>query len=331
MFGGAHESLHVLLVRDRTASPPQSDKSRDMAGYALMAVTLVACVLLLLLLHLETRAASPVRLELERNVALDDNEDPPPPPPPPPRYVQPVCQVTFGRAMCMRGGSEVDCPAKVDQVRHDTKVTSSGAWELSPTYTYFLDRGIVIVLTRLFAGSSVVELGAGKGCYADALRRAPSPRADIPSIKVRAFDGAPNVAELTGGLVRRADLTQPMREPAADWVLCLETAEHIPREFEETLIANLDRLNTIGIVLSWSNNAGGNGHVNLRTNAWVEQRLKALGYERQMADERTLRLGVSDIHWFRDTLMVFRRQGAERALDGRRRSRFPRDPIRPNS
>jgi len=216
-------------------------------------------------------------------------------------------------------------------VRHDTKVTSSGAWELSPTYTYFLDRGIVIVLTRLFAGSSVVELGAGKGCYADALRRAPSPRADIPSIKVRAFDGAPNVAELTGGLVRRADLTQPMREPAADWVLCLETAEHIPREFEETLIANLDRLNTIGIVLSWSNNAGGNGHVNLRTNAWVEQRLKALGYERQMADERTLRLGVSDIHWFRDTLMVFRRQGAERALDGRRRSRFPRDPIRPNS
>jgi hypothetical protein len=63
----------------------------------------------------------------------------------------------------------------------------------------------------------------------------------------------------------------------------------------------------------------------------VEQRLKALGYERQMADERTLRLGVSDIHWFRDTLIVFRRQGAERALDGRRRSRFPRDPIRPNS
>jgi hypothetical protein len=139
-------------------------------------------VLLLLLLHLETRAASPVRLQLERNVALDDNEDPPPPPPPPPRYVQPVCQVTFGRAMCMRGGSEVDCPAKVDQVRHDTKVTSSGAWELSPTYTYFLDRGIVIVLTRLFAGSSVVELGAGKGCYDDALRRARSPRADIPRI-----------------------------------------------------------------------------------------------------------------------------------------------------
>jgi len=237
---------------------------------------------------------------------VEEEEESPPPPPP---YVEPVCQVTFGRAVCMRGGATVDCPAKVDQVRHDTKVTASGAWELSPTYTYFLDRGIVRELTRLFEGSSVIELGAGKGCYADSLRRARTPSADVPGITVRAFDGASNVAALTGGLVQTADLTKDLSAPRAEWVLCLETAEHIPRQYEDRLLSNLDQLNSKGIVLSWSNNAGGNGHVNLRTNEWVEERLGSMGYVRQVADEQALRRAVSDIHWFRDTLMVFQRRG----------------------
>ena len=38
---------------------------------------------------------------------------------------------------------------------------------------------------------------------------------------------------------------------AADWVLCLEVAEHIPRAFEERLLANLDSHNRRGIVMSW--------------------------------------------------------------------------------
>ena len=111
------------------------------------------------------------------------------------------------------------------------------------------------------------QLGAGKGCYADTLRRSPRRRAGAT---VRAFDGAPNVGALTGGLVERADLTAPLMQPPAEWVLCLETAEHIPRTHEAQLLANMHGLNTKGIVLSWSNNAGGNGHVNLRTNPWVE-------------------------------------------------------------
>mmetsp|Transcript_6789 Transcript_6789/g.17613 ORF Transcript_6789/g.17613 Transcript_6789/m.17613 type:complete len:290 (-) Transcript_6789:162-1031(-) len=287
-----------------------------MAGVALTVVTLVACALLLLLLHLELQSAAPVHL-IGSNDPLEPDELPSPRPPPAPApYVEPLCQVTFGRAVCMRGGVTVDCPAKVDQVRHDTKVTTSGAWELSPTYTYFLDRGIVRELTRIFASSSVIELGAGKGCYADALRRAPPIRMGAPQIAVRAFDGAPSVADLTGGLVQRADLSKELRVPPADWVLCLETAEHIPRPYEDNFIANLDRLNAVGIVLSWSNNAGGNGHVNLRTNEWVEEKMQTMGYKRQRQDERALRQAVSDIHWFRDTLMVFRRTGSRR--NGRR-------------
>ena len=223
--------------------------------------------------------------------------------------VEPVCQVTFGKAVCMRSGLDVPCPPQVDQVRHDTQAGASGAWMLSPTYTYFLDRGLVSELAQLFAGQSVIELGAGKGCYAHELARAPPRKPGESRIAVRAFDGAPNVVNMTGGLVRRADLTVPLPDTRpAEWVLCLETAEHIPRAHEQQLLNNLDALNTVGVVLSWSNNAGGNGHVNLRTNEWVVRRLSQMGYDHDERAERALRRAVNAIHWFRDTVMVFRKR-----------------------
>ena len=49
-----------------------------------------------------------------------------------------------------------------------------------------------------------------------------------------------------------SDLTAELQLGAADWVLCLEVAEHIPRAFEERLLANLDSHNRRGIVMSWS-------------------------------------------------------------------------------
>ena len=65
-----------------------------------------------------------------------------------------------------------------------------GAWRLqAANYTYFMDRGLVSALAKHFAGGSVLELGAGKGCYSAALRRTGL------MTGVRAIDGAPGVAE----------------------------------------------------------------------------------------------------------------------------------------
>ena len=219
----------------------------------------------------------------------------------PATVVEPLCQVTFGRKVCMRGGVEEACPDKADIDRRDGAVpTASGAWRLqAANYTYFMDRGLVSALAKHFAGGSVLELGAGKGCYSAALRRTGL------MTGVRAIDGAPGVAEMTGGLVHTADLTAEMQLGAADWVLCLEVAEHIPRAFEERLLANLDSHNRRGIVMSWSDNAGGNGHVNLRSNEWVVKRMAQMGYAHDKQAEETLRRSVTDIHWFRTTLMVF--------------------------
>ena len=98
----------------------------------------------------------------------------------------------------------------------------SGAWELTDNYVYFLDRGLLDAMVDLIDGGDVLEFGAGKGCYTAAFRR--------KGVSVRAFDGSPQVASLTHGLVQSSDLTSPLRLGRADWVVCLEVAEHIPRE-----------------------------------------------------------------------------------------------------
>ena len=92
-------------------------------------------------------------------------------------------------------------------------------WVLAPTYAEF-DRGLADSLVNLFAGASVVELGAGKGLLRSTkFNRAPPIWARRASACARLT--TPNVANITGGLVHRADLTRPMLGPPSEWVLCL--------------------------------------------------------------------------------------------------------------
>ena len=43
--------------------------------------------------------------------------------------------------------------------------SQTGVWGLGRAYVYMLDVGLANALAEFFAGSSVVELGAGLGCY----------------------------------------------------------------------------------------------------------------------------------------------------------------------
>ena len=179
---------------------------------------------------------------------------------------------------------------------------STGAWSLSAAYLYVLDLGLADALASTLSGRSVVELGAGKGCYTAWLRAA--------GVDARGFDGAPGVDRLTGGLVQQADLTLPLRlERPAEYALCLEVAEHIPRQHEAAFLDNLRRSGSRGLILSWSTFAGqaSNGHVNPRSNAWVVRQLVALGFEHDVVTQQRLRTSVRSLPWFRGSLLAFTR------------------------
>ena len=53
--------------------------------------------------------------------------------------------------------------------------------------------------------------------------------------------------------VKFLDLTLPQYWlPRYDWVLSLEVLEHIPSDFETTVLDNIDRAAGHGVVLSWA-------------------------------------------------------------------------------
>ncbi|CAE7421230.1 unnamed protein product [Symbiodinium necroappetens] len=180
----------------------------------------------------------------------------------------------------------------------------SGVWGFRSCHrTYLLDVGLAHHMGLTFAKSSVLEFGAGCGCYTSYLR-------DVAHAEsVTAYDGIPNIRNLTRGLVSEADLTVNLSSliRAHDWTLCTEVTEHIPGEFEQTALANIVRPARCGVLLSWAvPGQGGQGHVNEQWNEYVVYRMQSFGLYFDLESSLNLR-AAADTHWFKRTLMLFRR------------------------
>ena len=222
----------------------------------------------------------------------------------------------------MRGKKAVGCPINIKGERRTNRsvisqprVTETGFWDLPLDYVYYLDLSLTAALATFFRGedADVVEFGAGLGCYTHGLADA--------GIDVRGFDGLPDIAKRTGGLVRSADLSTDvsLAVGSSSWVLCLEVAEHIPKQFEEQFLRNLNATARDGLVLSWSASSVGQGHVNPRDARWVVLRMRGLGWAHDPSSTRTLRTSVRNIFWLRDTLIVFRRPNSTTSVSLRGR------------
>ncbi len=112
-------------------------------------------------------------------------------------------------------------------------------------------------LCKICDGGSICDYGAGIGRYVLAFRQ--------HGFHCDGYDGIKNIATISNGVVQEADLTQRIDSPVYDWVLCLETAEHIPRKHEPVFLDNLVRHARLGIAISWAPpGQRGLGHVNCR-------------------------------------------------------------------
>ena len=157
--------------------------------------------------------------------------------------------------------------------------------------------------STLFRGGSLLELGAGCGCYGARFEGASTP----PSEMVL-FDGTTNIDALTNGHVQPRDLSQPLSLGRKfDWVMSLEVGEHIPRQFEHTFISNIVNHATRGIVLSWAVvGQRGTGHVNTRSNAHIAAALAREGWAKDEQASQAAR-DVATMGWFKGSLGVYRR------------------------
>ena len=185
--------------------------------------------------------------------------------------------------------------------------TARGGWRLQASYTYFLDRSLVAQVAKLVAGASVIEFGAGMGCYTAALRDLGMKSVAVGPREARGFDGAPGVRELTEGLIGEADLTTRLQLGAADWVMSLEVGEHVPKRFEALLFEALTSHARVGIVLSWSTHRGGRGHVNCRPLKYIIGQLAMRGFCPDRPAAKQLAQSATVAYWIGSSIMVYRR------------------------
>jgi len=127
-------------------------------------------------------------------------------------------------------------------------------------------------------------------------------------INVTGYDGNPKTPELTGNLASVLDLAIPHTfETPYDWIMSIEVGEHLPPQYEDIYIENLHNNNTKGIVMSWAlEGQGGLGHFNEHSNEYIKNKMIGLGYTNDLEAENILRES-SSLWWFKNTIMVFRK------------------------
>eukprot|EP00931_Biecheleriopsis_adriatica_P075248 TRINITY_DN49165_c0_g1_i1.p1 TRINITY_DN49165_c0_g1~~TRINITY_DN49165_c0_g1_i1.p1 ORF type:complete len:460 (-),score=94.80 TRINITY_DN49165_c0_g1_i1:61-1440(-) len=171
-----------------------------------------------------------------------------------------------------------------------------------------IDRGLVRGLLRYVwqpaqgeaEPLSVGDFGAGGGHYSRWLN-------ETGLVTAFAFDGTHQAAELTDGVVQEVNLVQEMRLwRTFDWVLCLEVGEHVPKQYADTLLGNLKSHAQKGLVMSWSDDWEGIGHVNcLSREQFVAMVQEKTGFMLDAEATEVVRQNC-EIDYIARTLAVFR-------------------------
>lgn len=186
------------------------------------------------------------------------------------------------------------------------KINEKGFWMNDTQEGHANDNGLSLALIDFFEKlnlSSMVDLGCGPGFYLSKFKAA--------GYVCDGFDGNPYTEQLTQGLAKVADLSEKLfLNTTYDCVLSLEVGEHIPEDCEQIFIDNICRHSNKYVILSWAvPGQNGDGHVNCRSNDYIETSFKTRGFSRLFDYERALRASAEH-HWFKNTLMVFSKQQA---------------------
>jgi SAM-dependent methyltransferase len=183
-------------------------------------------------------------------------------------------------------------------------ISNTGFWniegqrfEQEHAYDPLLSNALVSLAKNLRINKSY-DFGCGPGKYVENFRN--------NGIEAFGYDGNPVTSKIPWCSVQ--DLTSEFQLEPLDFVLCLEVCEHVPKEFEDALLKNVDKhVKSNGtLVLSWAVvGQPGFGHVNCQNNDYVISKFQSMGYTYNETESQTLRNNVSNAYWFRNTILVF--------------------------
>lgn len=174
-------------------------------------------------------------------------------------------------------------------------VHQHGYWLDNSDNGHFFDQRLAEGLVKLCAGKSVGDFGCGRGFYVKYLNEY--------GITAEGYDGNPT---LHANNCFSLDLAQSISlNKKYDWVLCLEVIEHIPQQFEDVILNNIDKHCKYGIILSWAApEQTGRGHHNERSADYVVDKMVKLGYSVDEVLTAHLRR-IATYRWFQNNLTAF--------------------------
>lgn len=195
---------------------------------------------------------------------------------------------------------------------HNASRHPRGYWAGTDTgrlYEKFTDNEFAENLPRFLKEekcSSVIDVGAGNGIYTQKI-------ADS-GIFVNCYDGNPDTQMISNGRCAILDFSQAINLPCQyDWVLSLKVGKHIPKEFEETFVQNLHRMNRRGVIINWGgpttatpNTPKDVKYFNHQSDSYIIQKFESMGYIHDSEAEKKLRSSAKDAT-LRSRLLVFRK------------------------
>jgi 2-polyprenyl-3-methyl-5-hydroxy-6-metoxy-1,4-benzoquinol methylase len=147
----------------------------------------------------------------------------------------------------------------------------------------------------------VFDFGCGLGTYSKYLR-------DVGFDDVTAIEGE-DLEELFETEVEVFDLTNPIMLKNPGNVICLEVAEHVPGEYMDMLLDNIEKACNGYLILSWAiRGQDGHGHIHNMDNYEVIGMLQDKGFSFLWGPSREARSVIeSHCSWFRNTIMIFKK------------------------
>ena len=182
------------------------------------------------------------------------------------------------------------------------KINKNGFWEENNFDRHSVDDILCNSLIEFFKDNyieSIIDIGCGTGYYTKRLNT---------FFDCDGYDGNPYTEELTEGVCKVLDFSKPITfDRDYEAVLCLEVAEHIPKEFESIFLNNIFKIKPEIIVMSWAiPNQGGDGHVNEQPNNYVIDVMNQNGYFYNERESLKMR-EVCKLWWLKNTLLIFHR------------------------
>ena len=189
---------------------------------------------------------------------------------------------------------------------NQNQVLDSGGWCSSisgiKSSQHMTDDNFAKALSDFLENKRVASFGDGPGVYREKIE------AMGKVISYDAFDGAPFAEITTENQVQFLDLSIPIYHlKAYDWILSIEVAEHIPKEFEHIFVDNLVRHAKEGIILSWAEvGQGGHSHINNQNFLYVKSILEKKCFKHDQQNSSMLK-NQTTLPWIKSNVNVYRR------------------------